>query len=72
MSKCSITRIKTKKQNFVVLFKFIFFSILAKVLFAAETFLGPKGKHILPLTIVQFLTIELSPSPPSLNALNSH
>lgn len=64
---------KKKKLNFVVLFEFIRFSILAKVLFAAETFLGPKGKHIPPLTIVQFLTIALSPSPSdSLNALNTH
>lgn len=67
-----ITRV-SKNLNFAVLFKFICFSILAKVLFAAETFLGPKGKHIPPLTIVQFLTIALSPSPSdSLNALNTH
>lgn len=67
-------RKQTKKNlNFVVLFKFIHFSILAKILFAAETFVGPKGKHIPPLTIVQFLTIALCPSPlHSQTALNTH
>lgn len=33
-------------------------------LFAAEIFLGPKGKHIPTFTIEQSLTIAVPPSPP--------
>ncbi|KAG7238750.1 hypothetical protein INR49_031266 [Caranx melampygus] len=39
---------------------------------SAEIFLGPKGKHIPPLTVVQSLTITVPPSPSdSLNAPNT-
>lgn len=51
---------------------FLFF-LLPQHLFAAEIFLGPRGEHIPPLTVVQSLTIADPPSPSgspdSVNAL---
>lgn len=52
--------------------QFLFF-LLPQHLFAAEIFLGPRGEHIPPLTVVQSLTIADPPSPSdspdSVNAL---
>lgn len=44
-------------------FPFPFISLSTLCVFAAEIFLGPKGKHIPSLTVVQSLTITVPPSP---------
>lgn len=45
-------------------FSFLFpYPTSTRSVFAAEIFLGPKGKHIPSLTVVQSLTITVPPSP---------
>lgn len=62
-----------KKVCSYTLVSFSFFSSFYLYLFAAEIFLGPRGEHIPPLTVVQSLTIADPPSPSdspdSVNAL---
>lgn len=60
-----------KKVCSYTFIQFLFF-LPPQHLFAAEIFLGPRGEHIPPLTVVQSLTIADPPSPSdSLDSVNA-